>query len=155
MHNRANHITIALSINFIPLPLDNAMTQPKTEALLKKINYLEAELDIQKQILFSIPSAQKAEMEKTITLIAARKEEIEVLRQELKEHDPAEYDRILVFEKVLAEFREIAMDTPFQSILHRNVHEEFFLALQNGNQMECLIKACDNDGNWTDRKSVV
>ncbi len=125
------------------------MTQHKTEALLKKINYIEAELDIQKQILFSIPSAQKAEMEKTITQIAARKKEIEALRQELKEHDPAEYDRILIFEKVVAEFRQIALDTPFQAIINRNVNEECFLALQNGKQVDCLIKACDNEENWT------
>lgn len=125
------------------------MTQHKTEALLKKINYIEAELDIQKQILFSIPSAQKTEMEKTITQIAARKKEIEALRQELKEHDPAEYDRILIFEKVVTEFRQIALDTPFQSIINRNVNEECFLALQSGKQVDCLIKACDNEGNWT------
>jgi len=125
------------------------MTQPKTEALLKKINYLEAELDIQKQILFSIPSAQKSEMEKTITIIAARKKEIQLLRQELKEHDPAEYDRILVFERAITEFKKIAMDTPFQSIINRNIDEECFLALQNGNNVDCLIKACDAEENWT------
>ena len=42
------------------------MTHPKTEDLLKKINYIEADLEIQKQILFSIPSANKEEIEKTI-----------------------------------------------------------------------------------------
>jgi hypothetical protein len=125
------------------------MIQPKTEALLKKINYIEAELDIQKQILFSIPSAQKAEMEKTITLIAARKKEIELLRQELKEHDPAEYNRILIFESVVNEFKKIAADTPFQSIINRNVNEECFLALEDGSNVDCLIKACDEGGNWT------
>jgi hypothetical protein len=125
------------------------MTHIKTEALLKKINYIEADVEIQKQILFSIPSAQKAEMEKTISLISARKKEIELLRQELREHDPAEYDRILTFENAVSEFKKIAAEIPFQAIVNRNVHEECALALQSGDQVECLIKACDNKGNWT------
>ena len=125
------------------------MTHHKTEALLKKINYIEADVEIQKQILFSIPSAQKSDIEKTISLIAARKREIEILRQELKELDPTEYDRILKFEDAVAEFKKIAVNTPFQSIINRNVFEKCALALQDGNEVECLIKACDTDGNWT------
>lgn len=125
------------------------MTHNKTEALLKKINYIEADVEIQKQILFSIPSDQKTEMEKTITLIATRKKEIEALRQELQELDPEEFDRIVIFENAVAEFKKIATDNPFTSIVNRNVNEECTLALQNGAKEECLIKACDNDGNWT------
>ena len=125
------------------------MTHNKTEALLKRINYIEADVEIQKQILFSIPSDQKAEMEKTIKLIATRKQEIEVLRQELREQDPDEFDRIVVFENAVAEFRKIATDNPFESIVNRNVNEECALALQSGDEEECLIKACDKDGNWT------
>jgi len=125
------------------------MTHIKTEALLKKINYIEADVEIQKQILFSIPSDQKAEMEKTITLIAAKKKEIEILRLELQELDPEEFDRIVVFENAVAEFKKIATVNPFQSIINRNVNEECTLALQNGTKEECLIKACDNNGDWT------
>ena len=125
------------------------MTQPKTEDLLKKINYIEADVEIHKQILFSIPSAQKGEMEKVITKIAAKKAEIEILRQELQKHDPAEFDRIVTFENALSEFRKIAATSPFQSIANRNVDGECALALQNGDKLECLIKACDNNENWT------
>ena len=125
------------------------MTHPKTEALLKKINYIEADVEIQKQILFSIPSHLKTEIEKTITLIAARKDEIEVLRQEMRKLDPEEFDRIVLFENALAEFKKIASHKPFQTIINRNVHEECSLALQNDEKVECLIKACDNAGNWT------
>jgi rRNA-processing protein FCF1 len=125
------------------------MTHPKTEALLKKINYIEADVEIQKQILFSIPSDQQKEMEKTISLIAARKKEIELLRQELKEIDPVEYDRIVTFENTLTEFRKIAAENPFQSVVNRNVHEQCYLLLQGGDRAECLIKACDREGNWT------
>ncbi len=125
------------------------MTQPKTEDLLKKINYIEADVEIHKQILFSIPSAQKGEMEKVITKIAAKKEEIEILRHELKKHDPEEFDRIITFENALSEFKKIAASSPFQSIANRNVYEECALALQNGDKLECLIKACDKNENWT------
>lgn len=125
------------------------MTHPKTEDLLKKINYIEADVEIQKQILFSIPSHLKTEIEKTITLIAARKEEIEVLRQEMQKIDPAEFDRIVLFENALAEFKKIAINKPFQAIINRNVHEVCSLALQSNAEVECLIKACDSDGNWT------
>jgi len=125
------------------------MTHIKTEALLKKINYIEADVEIQKQILFSIPSAQTTEIENTIATIAAKKEEIEVLRQELRVLDPEEYDRIIVFEKAVAEFKKIGIEHRFQAIINRNVNEECALALQNGEKLECLIKACDSDSNWT------
>jgi biotin-(acetyl-CoA carboxylase) ligase len=125
------------------------MTHPKTQALLKKINYIEADLDIQRQILFSIPSAEKAEIEKVIGLIAARKKEIDTLRQKLRELDPAEYERILVFEVTVDKFKKIAAASPFQAIVNRNINEECTLALQNGEPLECLIKACDEIGNWT------
>lgn len=125
------------------------MTHSKTEALLKKINYIEADVEIQRQILFSIPSNQKEEMEATITRIAAKKQEIEVLRQELRKNDPEEFARIVLFENAAAEFRKIAKDTSFQSIDNRNVNEDCSLVLQSGVVVECLIKACDLAGIWT------
>lgn len=125
------------------------MTHPKTQALLKKINYIEADLDIQKQILFSIPSAEKAEIEKAIGRIAAKKKEIDVLRKELSKLDPAEYERILMFEIAVNKFKKIATETPFQSITNRNINEECALVLRNDKKLECLIKASDENGNWT------
>ncbi len=125
------------------------MTHPKTEALLKKINYIEADVEIQKQILFSIPSNQQEEMEKTLSLIAGKKKEIEVLRQELQKHDPEEFAHIVLFENAVAEFKKIAQHKPFQSIVNRNVNEECFLSLINGDNLDCLIKACDHEGTWT------
>ncbi len=125
------------------------MTHPKTEDLLKKINYIEADVEIHKQILFSIPSAQKVDMEKTISTIAAKKKEIETLRRQLRKYDPEEYDRIVIFEDAVLKFKKIAASNPFQSIVNRNVNEECALAMNNGEKLECLIKACDKQGNWT------
>lgn len=125
------------------------MTHPKTQALLKKINYIEVDVEIQKQILFSIPSNQQKEMETTLSLIATKKKEIEALRQELHKHDPEEFAQIVRFENAVAEFRKIAQKKPFQSIINRNVNEECFLSLHNGAKVDCLIKACDHEGSWT------
>jgi len=125
------------------------MTNPTTQDLLKKINYIEADIEIQKQILFSIPSKEKGQMEKTIKIIAEKKEEIEVLRQEIQATDPEEFQRIVVFEEALAQFKTIAMETKFESILNKNVNEECALQLRDAPAIECLIKACDSNGNWT------
>jgi hypothetical protein len=122
---------------------------PNVQDLLKKINYIEADIEIHKQILFSTPSAQRAEMEKTVAIIAAKKAEIETLRQQIKELDPAEFERILVFEKAIGEFRDLAATRKFTAITGKNINESCQLAMQNGGAIECLIKACDADGNWT------
>lgn len=125
------------------------MTNTKTHDLLRKINYIEADVEIQRQVLFSIPSAQKEEMEKTIRIIAAKKEEIQKLRLEIKEIDPVEYQRIIVFEEAITEFKKIASEKKFEAIVSKNVNEECFLELKEGPNVECLLKACDANGDWT------
>lgn len=121
----------------------------KTQDLLKMINYIEADIEIQKQILFSIPSEQREEMEKTVSIIAAKRAEIETLRQQIKEIDPEEFERIIIFEKAINEFKQLATTRQFTSITGKNINEPCQLALNNGEAVECLVKACDADGNWT------
>jgi len=125
------------------------MTKPTVQDILKRINYIEADIDIQKQILFSIPSDQQSEMEKTIAIIAAKKKEIEALRQQIQETDPEEHSRIVAFEEVVAQFKQLAASRKFISITGRNVGEPCALALYDGSQVECLVKACDDSGDWT------
>ncbi len=121
----------------------------KIHDLLKMINYIEADIEIQRQILLSIPSEQREEMEKTIGIIAAKKGEIETLRQQIKEFDPAEFERIVVFEKAINAFKELATTRQFTSITGKNINESCQLELTNGKAVECLVKACDAEGNWT------
>ncbi len=121
----------------------------KIQDLLKMINYIEADIEIQRQILLSIPSEQREEMEKTIGIIAAKKGEIETLRQQIKEIDPAEFERIIVFEKAINAFKELATTRQFTSIIGKNINESCQLELTNGEAVECLVKACDAEGNWT------
>ena len=117
--------------------------------LLKKINYIEADIEIQKQILYSIPSEDRSEIEKTIKIIASHKQNIDLLRDEIKEIDPEEFERIRVFEKAIHDFKELATKRQFQQIDSKNVNEECSLALTDTNKVECLIKACDENGDWT------
>jgi len=125
------------------------MGKPQVQDLLKRINYLEAEIEMQKQILFSRPSQKKDEIEAALQIIAEKKNEINILRDQIKEIDPQEYDQILLFEKAVEDFRKLAAERNFQSIVGRNVGEGCNLELNNGTSVECLIKACDEDSNWT------
>jgi len=125
------------------------MTSSKIHDLLKKINYIEADLEIQRQVLVSIPSDQEEEMEKTIRIIAAKKEQIQTLRQEIKTIDPDEYQRIIVFDEAITEFKKMATEKKFQSIVSRNVNEECVLQLKKADNIECLLKASDESGDWT------
>lgn len=120
-----------------------------TQDLLKKINYIEADIEIHKQILFSIPSDNKQEIENTLKIIAAKKEDITQLRNEIKKIDPEEHKWIVVFEKAINNFKKIAAEKQFQSIVSRNVNENCSLALTDDTEIECLIKACDKNGDWT------
>lgn len=124
------------------------MTKPTVQDLLKRINYIEADIDIRKQILFAIPSDQRAEMEKTIADIAAKKKEIEALRQQIKEMDPEEHKRIVAFEEAVATFKQLAAGRKFVSVTGRNIGETCFLSLYDGSAVECLVKACDEQGDW-------
>ena len=67
--------------------------------ILKKINYLEAEIEIQRQILFSLPGDDRKEMETVVAKIASAKNEIAGLRQELQRLSPEEHQRIISIEK--------------------------------------------------------
>ncbi len=125
------------------------MTKPTVQDLLKRINYIEADIDIQKQILYAIPSDQRAEMEKTIAGIAAKKREIEALRQQIKEMNPEEHRMIVAFEEAVSQFKKLAAGRKFVSVTGRNIGETCALSLYDGSVLECLIKACDEQGDWT------
>ena len=125
------------------------MPSAATQDLLRKINFIEVDVEIQKQILFSIPSDQTDEMEKTIAFIAEKTKEIETLREKIKTIDPEEYQRIMIFEKAINTFRELASKTEFESIISREMGGECTLDVKDAPKIECLIKACDANENWT------
>jgi len=117
--------------------------------ILRKINYIEADINIQKQILFSIPSAEKQEMEKVIKVIAGQKEEINALRQEMKAAAPEEYERILIFEESAQKFKALAAEKQFKEISTFDGTTPCTISLKDGTKMDCLVKAQDDAGDWT------
>jgi len=121
----------------------------RVQDLLKKITYIEADIEIQKQILFSIPSDKQKEMEHVIKIIAAQKEEIKLLRLELQSISPEEHQNIMTLENAVAAFKKIASEKKFKSIDIMKINEEFCLHLKNQPKIHCLVKACDEDGGWT------
>lgn len=125
------------------------MTKPTTQDLLRKINYIESDLEIHKQILFSIPSSDTAEMEKIVGIIATKKKEIETLRQQIKEQDPEEFSRIQSLDTVVNAFKLLATEKKFTSVTSKTMTEGCSLQLAGGKSIDCLVKACDEAGNWS------
>jgi MoaA/NifB/PqqE/SkfB family radical SAM enzyme len=117
--------------------------------LLKKINYIEAEVEIQKQILFSIPSGNEKDIEEVIEKIAHAKDEIVKLRKEIEAISPEEYQRIVKIEEASETFKKIAAEEKFTTVASMSTEEACSILLNNGKELPCLIKAKDEGGNWT------
>ncbi len=122
----------------------------KVHDFLRKINYIEADIDIQRQILLSIPSADHGEMEKTIKVIAEKSAMIKALRQEIKAIDPEAFDRILTLEKASEKFKTLAAEKKFIEVTTPNENGTCTLTLKkSGQAIDCLVKAKDEAGNYT------
>ena len=117
--------------------------------LLRKITYIEADIEIHKQILFSVSSSDHNEMERVLKIIAARKEEIKTLRLKLRAISPEEHQNIAIIENAVIAFKKIASEKKFKSITVMKINEECCLHLKNQPKIPCLIKACDEDEGWT------
>ena len=122
----------------------------RTEEILKKINYIEADMEIQKQILHAIPSDDTDEIEKTLRTIADKKAQVGILRDEIKAIDPEAFEHITKFEKASEQFKKLAAENKFKQIVALGQSQECRVILKEGQQsIECLIKAEDEEGNWT------
>ena len=117
--------------------------------ILRKINYIEADMNLHKQILFSIPTAEKQEMEKVLKIIAEKKQEIDRLREEMKTVAPEEYEKILIFEKAAQEFKALAAEKKFKEVTSFDGSTPCTISLKDGTVVECLVKAQDDAGDWT------
>ncbi|MFN2355090.1 MAG: hypothetical protein ABR512_11270 [Desulfopila sp.] len=121
----------------------------KAQDILRKISYIEADLEIQKQILVSIPSDKKTEIEEVIGKIAKFKKEIETLRQTLQQESPQHYDTVRAIEQSIADFQKIIAKKKISSIESLSTNPNCSIHLQGGDTIACLVKACDEQGNWT------
>jgi len=121
----------------------------RVQDLLKKITYIEADIEIHKQILFSLPSNDQKEMESVLKKIAAHKEEINTLLLEIMKIAPEEHEKIVILEKAVTAFHKLASEKKFKFIQGLNSYEKCCLSLKKEHALDCLIKACDEDGRWT------
>lgn len=80
------------------------------KGLLQKINFIETDMELHKQILASIPSDNKSEIKTIISKIADQKQQINELRGQIKKLDEDEYNKIIKIEKAAQVFRQIAKD---------------------------------------------
>jgi hypothetical protein len=119
------------------------------KGLLQKINFVEADMELHKQILFSIPSDNKAEMEKVVNKISDLKKQINDLRDQIKEVDEAEYNKIIAIEQAADRFRQISRDKKFVQVNTLNEDRQCFITFNDGTRLDCLVAAKEENGNWT------
>ena len=119
------------------------------KGLLQKINFVETDMELHKQILFSIPSENKSEMEKVVKTIAAQKKQICDLRDQIKELDVDEYNKIIAIEQAAERFRQISKDKKFAQVKTLNEDRECFITFSDGTRLDCLVAAKEENGNWT------
>ena len=121
----------------------------RVRALLSKINYIETDMELQKQILRSIPSGQTEEMEEVVVKIADMKQQIIDLRLEIQKTDPEEFNRIKAMEEAAERFKALAKEKKFVQVRSTDDQGLCSIALNDGSRLECLVAAQDEAGNWT------
>ncbi len=119
------------------------------KGLLQKINFVEADMELHKQILFSIPSENKAEIETVVNKIADLKKQINSLRDQIKEIDEEEYNKIIAIEQAADKFRQISKDKKFVQVNTLNEDRQCFITFNDGTRLDCLVAAKEENGNWT------
>ncbi|WP_300465256.1 hypothetical protein [Desulfobacula sp.] len=121
----------------------------KIKGLLQKINFIETDMELHKQILVSIPSDNTAEMETIVRKIADQKQQINALRLDIKSLDEDEYNKIIAIERAAGIFRQIARDKKYVQVNTLNETGECFITFNDDTRLECLVAAKEENGNWT------
>jgi len=121
----------------------------QVKGLLQKINFIETDIEVHKQILFSIPSDDKVEMEKVLNAIADQKKQIKDLREQIKNIDEDEYNKIIAIELAAEKFQQISREKKFARVNTLNEQGQCFITLNDGTRLDCLVAAEEENGNWT------
>ena len=119
------------------------------EAIIQKITFIETDIELQKQILASIPEGREDEVRTVLEKIVGLKEKVKTLKASIKEIDPAEYERIATLEKAADKFKEISKGKTFTRVITLDHNRECTLRLADDTDLECLVMAEDEKGNWT------
>ncbi|MEE4240196.1 MAG: hypothetical protein V2I36_01925 [Desulfopila sp.] len=115
---------------------------------LRKIQYIEAEIEIQKQILHSIADQDENEIREVVQKIADAKANIHQLLQEIKRFSPQEYQRIQALKNAVATLNAMASEKSFTQIESISTTPKCCITLLSGEKIACLVKASDENGNW-------
>ncbi len=121
----------------------------EVKTLLQRINFIETDMELHKQILLSIPSDNKKEIEKVINDIADQKKQILELKLQIKKIDRTEYDKIIAIEQAADKFKQISKNKKFISVNTLNESGECYITLNNGTRVDCLVAAKEDNGNFT------
>jgi len=121
----------------------------KIKEILQKINFIEADMELHKQILLSIPSDNQTEIKSIITKIADQKKQINDLRLEIKKIDEDEYNKIITIERGAEIFQQISKDKNYVQVDTLNETGECFITFNDGTRLDCLVAAKEENGNWT------
>ncbi|WP_299981291.1 hypothetical protein [Desulfobacula sp.] len=121
----------------------------KIKEILQKINFIEADMELHKQIMVSIPADNKTEMETIISKILDQKKQINDLRQQIKKLDEDEYNKIITIEKAAETFRQISKDKKYIEVNTLNESGVCFITFNDGTRLDCLVTAKEENGNWT------
>ena len=121
----------------------------KIKGILQKINFIETDMELHKQILVSVPADDKTEMETIISKIADQKQQINELRQQIKTIDEDEYNKIIAIERAAETFRQISKDKKFVQVNTLNESGVCFITFNDGTRLDCLVTAKEENGNWT------
>lgn len=119
------------------------------ELVLQKINFIEKDIELHKNILVSLKDEQKEEMEDVIKKIVGMKERVEELKRSIAEIDPEVHAQILKLEEGTKKFQDLAAEKEFHQVFTLDQLGECRVDLVDGRQFECLVKALDSKGNWT------
>ena len=118
------------------------------QRILRKIQYIEVDIEIQKQILHTTPGQEEGEIRDVIQKIADSKEEINRLRFQIEEISPQEYQQIQALEKAAATFNSITSQDSFTIVESMSTNPNCSITYRTGNTCPCLVKASDKSGNW-------
>ena len=118
------------------------------KGILQKINFIEKDMELHKQILFSIEADDKDQIERVIKQIADFKAQIEELRLKIKEVDESEYYRIIRIEAGTLTFRKLSENKSFKAVNTLNDSGQCRVTLSSGETLECLVAAQEESGDW-------
>ena len=120
----------------------------RVKTILQKINFIETDMEIHRQILVSIDPQDRDQIRDVVGKIAGMKARIQELKQDILNHDPDEYQAMMKIETAVSQFKEQSRNKTFSRVKTLNETGECRLVLDDGQVMDCLVAAQENNGNW-------